>query len=134
MVKFPSQHLKSCFSHRIEHIATLDLLLQVHLFFLPLIILHDLEPKKVPFRSTDSNIQDLKPLLLHQSAFLNVELLLSLGIDLLSFFICFLKKKQSSLIIFFQLRCVVKMHVLDKKPWLCVVKAVCFTIFPGSKF
>ena len=90
-----SQHLKSCFSHRIEHIAALDLLLQVHLLLFPLIVLHDLQPEKMLFRSTDSTIDDLKPLLLHKSAFLNVELLLSLCIDLFSFFICFLKNQPS---------------------------------------
>ena len=91
-----SQHRKSCFSHRIEHVAALDLLLQVHLLLFPLIVLHDLQPEKMLFRSTDSTIDDLKPLLLHQSAFLNVELLLSLCIDLFSFFICFLKKSVIS--------------------------------------
>ena len=44
-----SQHLKSCFSHRIEHVATLDLLLQVHLLLFPLIVLHDLQPEKMLF-------------------------------------------------------------------------------------
>ena len=101
-----SQHLKRCFSHRIEHVAALDLLLQVHLLLFPLIVLHDLQPEKMPFRSTDSTIDDLKPLLLHQSAFLNVELLLSLCIDLFSFFICFLKIGHQ-LIIVGQLWCVV---------------------------
>merc|ERR1719397_1931707 len=42
---------------RVEHVAALDLLLQVHLLLLPLIVLHDLQP-----------------LLLDQSSFLNVEL------------------------------------------------------------
>ena len=87
-VKFPSPNLKICFSHRIEHVAALDLFLQVHLLLLPLIVLHYLQPERL---CVQSQKDDPQPLLLHQSAFLNVELLLSFCINLFGFFIRFLK-------------------------------------------
>merc|ERR1719400_2374194 len=58
---------------RVEHIAALDLLLQVNLLLLPLVILHDLQP-----------------LLLNKPPLLDVELFLGLRVDLFGFLIGFL--------------------------------------------